>query len=106
MSLLSVEAFKQKLLVGHEHQPGNLSSVLDKALAGGSSKQKDKMVSDGASGTGVGDGHRPAHSHFLMAGVATVSPTDLILLSPTGPPGPQTDSIDDDEEDYDDIGAA
>lgn len=68
MSLLSVEAFKQKLLVGHigevsvmvrthsstMHQPGNLSSVLDKALAGGSSKQKDKMVSDSASGTGVG----------------------------------------------------
>lgn len=44
----------------------------------------------------------------LMAGVATVLPTDLILLSPTGAPDPQADSTDDDEEeeDYDDIGAA
>lgn len=45
-------------------------------------------------------------SHGMVAGVATVPPTDLILLFPIGLPDPQTDSIDDDEEDYDDIGAA
>lgn len=65
------------------------------------------MVSDSAPGIAVGDGHRPAHSPTLVAGAATVSPTDLILLSPTGPPDPQADSIDEEEEeDYDDIGAA
>lgn len=47
------------------HQPGTLSSVLDQALAGGSSKQKDRTVSDGASGAGVRDGHRSAHSHSV-----------------------------------------
>lgn len=47
-------------------------------------------------------------SYGMVAGVATVPPTDLILLIPIGPPDSQTDSIDDDddEEDYDDIGAA
>lgn len=63
------------------HQPGTLSSVLDKALAGGSNKQKDRTVSDGASGAGV-DGHRPAHSHLspgMVAGVATMLPTESLV---------------------------
>lgn len=45
-------------------------------------------------------------SYGMVAGVATVPSTDLILLFHIGPPDSQTDSIDDDEEDYDDIGAA
>lgn len=46
-------------------------------------------------------------SYGVVAVVATVPHTDLILVFPIGPPDSQTDSIDnDEEEDYDDIGAA
>lgn len=42
-------------------------------------------------------------SYVVVARVATVPPTDLIQLFPIGPPDFQTDSIDDEGEDYDDI---
>lgn len=42
-------------------------------------------------------------SYGVVVRVATVPPTDLILLFPTGPLDFQTDSIDDEGEDYDDI---
>lgn len=122
-----MEAFKQRLLVGHRgeggvssgkaasmhsstmRQPGNPSSILDKDLAEAAVNKKMRWFQTVPQELGWGTDAGLLTlilSHGMVAGVATVPPTDLILLFPTGLPDPQTDSIDDEEEDYDDIGAA